>query len=413
MSSEPRSVQLERVAHWLGANALRQGYRLVFQKRLGARNELRFESVTGESHLECWFRGASGAGNAFMTSGNLAFGYRSLSADVGAQRLRDAVVAWLGHLHNLGVLEPLLADEITGGGEAVYLLGGDTLELRVTHACNECCVYCSVNSENVPNTATGLGDAIRRTKQAADMGVHRLVVTGGEPTLVPWLGEFLRHVAGQGFRDVELQTNGALLASDGLLAGLAGVPMLTLFVSLPGMDLETVSQATGKTDLFQHKLAGIQAALEAGIPVTLNHVVYAGNLRQVGRFAPGVAARFGKGISKLVYSVVSPSGRADGAGLAVVPRYSEVGPILLSALRSAKELGFCCTLPENCGMPACIQPELREFAEPCEGGRLPRSPDKQKLPHCIECEWEWRCSGVFCRYLDLHGSAEFSGPIRG
>lgn len=406
-----QAALLERVSGWLDANASPLGFRVVSRRRMGARNELKFESADGKRFLECWFCHETKAGVAWRTQTPLAFGYRGISGDAASQQLLGRVWGWLCHLLTLGVLAELLRDEISGDDEAVYLLGGHTLELRLTHLCNECCVYCSVNEANVPNTAKDLPDALARAKRALDAGVSRLVVTGGEPTLVDWLVPFVQQVAGMGFLDIEVQTNGTRLALGGLAHKLSEIPGVSLFVSLPGMDAETVGRSTGKALLFEDKVAGIHAALHAGLPVTLNHVVYAGNVAALTMVAPEVRRAFGQEIRRLVFSVVSPSGRADGAGLAVVPRYRDISGVLLAALQQATELGFECTIPENCGIPMCVNPALRVYAEPYSEAHPPRSPDKVKFAHCATCVWEGRCSGVFSRYLDLHGHDEFRAAI--
>ena len=65
---------------------------------------------------------------------------------------------------------------------------------------------------------------------------------------------------------------------------------------------------------------------------------------------------------------------------------------------------------EYCGIPTCVAPGLREFAEPHTDDRPMHVPqDKAKLSRCNKCEWDSRCSGIFKRYLELYGDKEF-GP---
>lgn len=412
MPTEQVQSQFRRVVEWLDANASKMGLRVVSSKRLGVRHEIRFEKPGTDSHVECWFRPNRACEPSMRSTATMEFGYRSASPDAAAQQLLQALFSWLQYLEGKGVLAPLLVDTISGGPEeTLYQLGGDSLELRVTHLCNECCSYCSVNRDNVPNTALDYNDAIRRARAAAEARVRRLVITGGEPTLLPWLMRFLVAAASMGFASLELQTNGTQLARENLARRLRQIPGLSLFISLPGMDPATVAAATGKSDLFEAKLAGIHAAAEAGLSIQLNHVVYAGNLPCLTQFPGRVRAEFGDSIQKLVYSVVSPSGRADARGREVVPRYRDVAPELAQTLQESRRLGFQCTVPDNCGMPVCVLPMLCQFAEPHDSRRPPHSPDKEKFAHCPACRWNHRCSGVFTRYLDLYGSDEFRGPL--
>src|SRR6187549_1841511 len=91
-----------------------------------------------------------------------------------------------------------------------------SLRISVTDRCNIRCFYCMPN-ENVKfrprNEILSFEEIERFVRVVAQMGVHRLRLTGGEPLVradLPRLVEMLASVPG--IDDLALTTNGILLA---------------------------------------------------------------------------------------------------------------------------------------------------------------------------------------------------------
>jgi hypothetical protein len=235
------------------------------------------------------------------------------------------------------------------------------------------------------------------------------VVSGGEPTVLPWLPEYLAAAGGLGFQRIVLQTNGSRLASGALLESLKRVPALELLVSLPASNQSLLERLAGPHASLQAIVDGIRRAVDSGIAVEVNHVVCKPGLQDVGNIAPFLRREFAQGVQRLIYSFIAPTGRAAGAGADLVPRYSDAASPVVAALRAARDLGFLARMPEYCGIPACINPGLHEFAEPQRHSESLEVPaGKFKFAHCPTCRLNARCSGVFGRYIDLFGRAEFS-----
>ncbi len=100
--------------------------------------------------------------------------------------------------------------------------------VQVTRRCNQLCRFCS-------NPPSGLeidvDEACRRIDDLADRGYDGVILTGGEPTLVPWLGGAVHHAAQRGLAP-RLITNGQLLADGPLLDHLAAAGLRHVHVSL-------------------------------------------------------------------------------------------------------------------------------------------------------------------------------------
>lgn len=152
------------------------------------------------------------------------------------------------------------------------------LRLSVTDACNFRCAYCLPGGWcPAPEADAPLSvDEIRRLVHAlARLGVEKVRLTGGEPTLRHDLPEIVRAVSAiPGIRRVGITTNGFAL---GRLAGdLRDAGLAFVNVSVDSLDPERFSAVTGRP-LLDRVLLGIEGALAAGFAtVKVNAVLLRG-----------------------------------------------------------------------------------------------------------------------------------------
>jgi cyclic pyranopterin phosphate synthase len=172
------------------------------------------------------------------------------------------------------------------------------LRLSLTDRCNFRCSYCA------PATAERAGDALSRAELArlvgifASLGIRRVRLTGGEPTLRADLLDVVRDVAATpGIEEIALTTNGHSLATLAVPLREAGVTRLN--ISLDTLDPERLHRISGRAATLERVVAGIEAAFRAGFAsVKLNVVVVEGvndgELGALARFAWrfGATARF-------------------------------------------------------------------------------------------------------------------------
>jgi len=111
-----------------------------------------------------------------------------------------------------------------------------------------------------------------------------LTVTGGEPTLREDLPEIVRLAKEMGFSDISLSTNGVVPAKrPSLLAELATAGLTEVSISFDGLD-DAVYMKTRGLPLLETKLNAIDAALAAGLSVTVSATIINGvNRDQIGR----------------------------------------------------------------------------------------------------------------------------------
>ena len=150
------------------------------------------------------------------------------------------------------------------------------LRLSVTDRCNYRCVYCMPEGvEFQPRTALlTFEEIVRLLHVFAGLGVRRVRVTGGEPTVRAHLVDLVARIAAvPGIAEVVMTTNGHLLAE--LAAPLAAAGLRSINVSLDTVDADRFRDVTRRGDL-ERVVDGIDAAIAAGLKVKLNAVALRG-----------------------------------------------------------------------------------------------------------------------------------------
>ena len=152
------------------------------------------------------------------------------------------------------------------------------LRVSVTDRCNYRCVYCLPDEglSWMPRAEVLRYEEIARIVAVmAPMGVRRVRLTGGEPTVRRDIEALVEAVAGvPGIDDVSMTTNGHTLAK--LAPRLAARGLKRVNVSLDSLDPARFAAITRGGDLAR-VLDGIAAARASGLtPVKVNVVVMAG-----------------------------------------------------------------------------------------------------------------------------------------
>jgi GTP 3',8-cyclase len=147
------------------------------------------------------------------------------------------------------------------------------LRISLTDKCNLRCVYCMPEDMTFRPREELLQDneLYRLVQIFADLGFHKIRLTGGEPTVRANVVEIVRQIAATpGIKTVAMTTNGLLL--DKLARPLADAGLQRVNVSIDTLNPEKFKKLTrwGEVeDVWQ----GIAAAKEAGLGIKLNAVV--------------------------------------------------------------------------------------------------------------------------------------------
>ncbi|MBM4274421.1 MAG: GTP 3',8-cyclase MoaA [Deltaproteobacteria bacterium] len=152
------------------------------------------------------------------------------------------------------------------------------LRLSVTDRCNLRCVYCTYwrDWQKLPSgEILRYEELLRLTAIAAEAGIRKVRLTGGEPLLRRGLVNFIEKLKRlPGIDQVCLTTNGVLLKE--LAPALFGAGLRRLNVSLDTLKRERYRRITG-SDRLPAVLAGLEKATSLGFnPLKINCVVLRG-----------------------------------------------------------------------------------------------------------------------------------------
>jgi cyclic pyranopterin phosphate synthase len=159
------------------------------------------------------------------------------------------------------------------------------LRVSITDRCNERCTYCMPHElqEWLPrDEILTFEETLRLVRVAAELGVSKVRITGGEPLTRRGVLDLIRELPKiQGIRDIGLSTNGTLLGREvepglTMARALRNASVRSVNISLDTLDRQAYSEITGR-DLHREVLAGIDAVIAAGFEqIKLNTVLMRG-----------------------------------------------------------------------------------------------------------------------------------------
>jgi len=137
------------------------------------------------------------------------------------------------------------------------------LRLSVTEVCNFRCTYCLPNGyQKTDRDFLTLPETLRLAAAFADLGTHKIRLTGGEPTVRSDLIDIARAISAiPDIRTVAITTNGYNLKENAKAFFDAGINALN--VSVDSLDPKRFHAITGH-DKLEHVLDGIETAKAAG-----------------------------------------------------------------------------------------------------------------------------------------------------
>jgi cyclic pyranopterin phosphate synthase len=149
----------------------------------------------------------------------------------------------------------------------------NSLRISITQRCNFNCFFCHQEGEHNPHGEATTGEIEAIVSTAAELGIQKVKLTGGEPLLREDVVEVVRRISPY-VDEVSMTTNGYYLADRA--ADLKDADLKRVNVSLHSTRPDTFRRITGRDALSEVK-KGILAAIECGLePVKLNMVVMEG-----------------------------------------------------------------------------------------------------------------------------------------
>jgi GTP 3',8-cyclase len=153
----------------------------------------------------------------------------------------------------------------------------DYVRISVTDRCNLRCRYCVDGSFGfIPHTEIlSYEEILRFVRIAAQLGVKKVRLTGGEPLARKGISYLLKEINSiEGIGDISLTTNGVFLGEKIMDLKEAGLKRVN--ISLDTMKRERFAYITG-VDAIEDVLMSIEKAIYAGLnPIKINTVIIKG-----------------------------------------------------------------------------------------------------------------------------------------
>ncbi|MBK7824264.1 aldo/keto reductase [Nannocystis sp.] len=311
------------------------------------------------------------------------------------------------------------------------------VEIQLGHACNNRCVFCVSGQLTAQGLARPLpaGLALAALAQAAARGARKVTFLGGEPTLQASLLPAIARAIDLGFTAIVLFTNGVKTARAGYIDEILALGAARSFTgfewrfSIQGGDEASHDHVTEKPGSFQRLVAGLRHLRDRGQHLTANACINTRSYRSLPGYVDLVREH---DIRQLHLDQVRPRDagqRSDAELRAMMPRYSDQAPFFRAMLdRFDREQGPDFDI--NVGnLPFCVMPERaaqihhdgestltvaadgEHLSQPWDKYADKRS-DKFHPPACAACRFRPRCNGIFSKYAEFHGTAEFI-PVPG
>lgn len=284
-------------------------------------------------------------------------------------------------------------------------------DVKLGFACNNRCVFCAQGEKRKHIRTVPADEVLARMKAAFRPG-SGLVLTGGEPTIRRDLPDLVRHARAIGYRPIQVQTNGRMLAYEALVDRLvrAGVEEFSPALHGPGAEVhDALTKAPGS---FEETVRGIRNVVASPAYVVTNTVVVAGNLAHLDAT---LSLLFELGVRHAQLALVHPVGTAQPAEVEVVPHIGPAAEAIARAVRHGRALGMKIVVE---AVPPCLLPGVEDAVvedqipdttvvdldgSPFGFSDWRRVEGKAKGPPCERCALSARCEGPWREYPERDG----------
>ncbi len=291
------------------------------------------------------------------------------------------------------------------------------VDIKIGFSCNNRCLFCvqgDKREHHGPRPAERIREDLREGRRA---GATAIVITGGEPTMQRSLRATVRAARALGYRTVQVQTNGRLLAYERLCQQLVDDGANEFSPALHGSTARIHDGLTRAPGSYDQTVAGLRALVALDQRVITNTVITSHNFRDLPALARLLVDL---GACQYQFAFVHILGTAAEHRENLVPRKGDVMPFVKEGLDLGRAAGVRCMTE---AIPYCLMggyeehvaeriiPVTRVF----DADQTVRDYTAYRLaegkvhgPPCEACALTDRCEGPWREYPELYGWDEFT-----
>ncbi len=286
--------------------------------------------------------------------------------------------------------------------------------LKLDYTCNNNCSFCHAAERHKAINST-LPEIKRKIDLAQVMGCQQLLLSGGEPTIYRKLSAVTSYLKEKHLA-FGLITNARMLSNVEFLEKLQHDGLVYVYVSFLSADPRIQELLTG-TNSFEQVSAGIRNCVKYNLDVKVNITLTRQN---VSSLMPTVKLLQRLGVKCVKISFVEPKGRARRNFTEIVPKFTEVIPLIERVLNTGLS-GMVITLD---GFPYCQIRKYLEHTDDLQAEQILYMSEadeavyyptdygaREKTDKCMICSLADKCPGVYSYYLRAYGDNELT-PVR-
>ena len=289
------------------------------------------------------------------------------------------------------------------------------VDMKLGFACNNKCRFCVQGNKR--DIFENLAAEIVKTRLSeARRFSDEVVFTGGEVTIRKDLPSLVEHAKNIGFRLIQIQTNGRMLAYKGLINELVNAGATEFSPALHGHTAKLHDYLTRSPGSFDQTITGLRNLKARNLPVVTNTVITRSNFRHLEEIALLLIRH---GVTQYQFAFVHALGSALENFESIVPRMKLISPHVMKGLEAGRKRDVRCTTE---AIPACILPgyeeHMAEWILPdsriYDGANVLDSyasyrinEGKAKGPDCMSCFYNRTCEGPWREYAEKFGWEEF------
>lgn len=291
----------------------------------------------------------------------------------------------------------------------------ERVDVKTGFKCNNRCIFCVQGNKRdlYGNKST---DEVKEILRGAVKDSDSIVFTGGEVTIRPDFIELVRFARDQGFRRIQVQTNGRMLAYKKFARDTVEAGANEFSPAVHGHTAKLHDDLTRCKGSFEQSVRSIRNLKELGQRVITNSVITRSNFRHL----PELAALLVRlGVDQYQFAFVHALGTAQEHFSQVVPRMALIEPYVKRGIQVGVRAGRI-VLTE--AIPYCF---MAGYEEHVAERFMPRTKifdaksvvedytsyrwteGKAKGPPCEECTWNSVCEGPWKDYAEGYGWDEF------
>ena len=293
------------------------------------------------------------------------------------------------------------------------------VDIKLGFLCNNNCRFCvQAHKKRFGNRTT---EEIKKDLREARKTCIDVVFTGGEPTIRKDILELVSYAKKLGFRTIQIQTNGRMLAYKKFCKAIIKAGANEFSPALHGYCAEQHDFLTRGKGSFEQTVQGIRNLKELNQVVITNTVVCKPNYRNL----PEIAKLLVKlKVNQFQFAFVHPVGNAYKYYDSIVPVMSLAAPYIKKGLQIGIDAGIS-VMAE--AMPYCMMkgyedyisekfiPETEIFdlnmvIEDYKERRIKEG--KAKFPQCKLCKYNAICEGPWKEYPEKFRNKEFRAIIK-